>query len=399
VVDLLVLLAISPLIVLGVFWSLELLIGLVPGRTGDESEAGSGCRIAVLIPAHNEQAGIGPTLDRLSPQLGPSDRVLVVADNCTDDTADIARTKGAQVLVRVDRTRRGKGYALDAGVKQLGSWERPPDVVVVLDADCWFEHDRDLARLGSRALATSRPQQARDELVASERSSPGERLARFAFLVKNSIRPLALRRLGAPCLLTGTGMAIPWRCIEAVDLASGDIVEDMRLGIDLAIAGFPPCHYPSACVLSEPPNADRARVTQRTRWEQGHLRSIASHAPRLVRTCVRRPRLAVLALELCVPPLSSLVLLLVGGAVLLAMLWLIPGLIWQGWSLSVLPLAAILGTLAIASGSLLVAWAVRGRGILSAGDLLAIPWYALGKLPIYLHLLRGGERTWVRTER
>ena len=90
--------------------------------------------IAVLMPAHNESAGIARPLNAIRMQLQPGDRVLVVADNCTDDTAEIALANGAEVIVRNDAERRGKGYALEFGVRHLEA--QPPEVVIVIDADC-----------------------------------------------------------------------------------------------------------------------------------------------------------------------------------------------------------------------------------------------------------------------
>src|SRR5216684_5961806 len=71
--------------------------------------------VAVLIPAHDEEKGILTTLNDIKPQLRPNDRLLVVADNCTDDTAAIAASGGAEVTVRSDPSKIGKGYALDSG--------------------------------------------------------------------------------------------------------------------------------------------------------------------------------------------------------------------------------------------------------------------------------------------
>jgi len=93
-------------------------------------------RVAVLVPAHDEAAGIAHTLGAVLPQLREHDRVVVVADNCSDDTADIARRAGAQVRVveRFHETDRGKGFALAFGVDALRA--DPPGLVVILDADC-----------------------------------------------------------------------------------------------------------------------------------------------------------------------------------------------------------------------------------------------------------------------
>jgi cellulose synthase/poly-beta-1,6-N-acetylglucosamine synthase-like glycosyltransferase len=89
----------------------------------------------VLVPAHNEALGIRETIKSISRELAPGDRVLVVADNCTDPTALIARESGAEVAERSDPMRQGKGYALQAGLVQLAAGQ-PPEIVVVVDADC-----------------------------------------------------------------------------------------------------------------------------------------------------------------------------------------------------------------------------------------------------------------------
>ena len=91
-------------------------------------------RIAVLVPAHNESIGLQPTLADLKSQLRQGDRLVVIADNCTDDTAAIAKQMGAEVTVRNDTTKIGKGYALDWGVRFLS--DQPPEIVIIVDADC-----------------------------------------------------------------------------------------------------------------------------------------------------------------------------------------------------------------------------------------------------------------------
>jgi hypothetical protein len=109
----------------------ECFLALLPLPKHRSGERG---KVAVLIPAHNEQLLIGQTLQRLLPQITAVDRVLVVADNCTDKTALMARSHGVEVLERHDTQNRGKGFALAAGVAHLAA--DPPDVVIVFDADC-----------------------------------------------------------------------------------------------------------------------------------------------------------------------------------------------------------------------------------------------------------------------
>jgi cellulose synthase/poly-beta-1,6-N-acetylglucosamine synthase-like glycosyltransferase len=314
---------------------------------------------------------------------------LVVADNRTDRTAAVAAAAGAEVAERADPVRRGKGYALDFGVRRLEA--DPPEGVVVVDADTTLQPGA-LERLACEAAATGRPVQAINLLEGGPDASLKARLSAFAFRLKNLVRPLGLDRLGLPCLLTGTGMAFPWPMIRDARLASGNLVEDMQLGLDLAVAGHPPCVCPEAEVIGELPPA-RAALTQRTPWEHGHLQTLLGQAPRLVAAAfrLRRPGLLGLALEVCVPPLSLLLLLWAAalGAALL------------GWAAGASPGPAL--ALAVAGGialaALFVAWFAFGRRGLPFWSLLAAPFYMIWKLPIYLTFLFRPQQAWVRTER
>src|SRR5213078_2248896 len=130
----------------------------------------------------------------------------------------------------------------------------------------------------------------------------------FAVLLKNQIRPLGLHRLGFPCLLTGAGMAFPWAVLSAAELGTGNIVEDMKLGVDLALAGTAPRLSPEA-TLSGAAAPDRgSTLKQRTRWEHGHVQTMLTQAPRLLvgGLLKARPSLLALGLELAIPPLSLL---------------------------------------------------------------------------------------------
>jgi cellulose synthase/poly-beta-1,6-N-acetylglucosamine synthase-like glycosyltransferase len=367
---------------------IECALALLPGRSPG-SLAGD-MRVAVLIPAHNEALGIRETLGALQPQLTAGDRVIVVADNCTDDTAAIARAAGAMVLERHNLEQRGKGYALDAGLRSLD--DDPPDIVVMVDADCTVLPGA-LQTIAHQAAKTRRPVQALYLMEQPPNPSPKDSVSALAFMVKNWVRPRGLQRLGFPCLLTGTGMAFPWAMIRQSPLASGNIVEDMQLGLDLALAGAPPQFCESARVLGRLPQQDQAATSQRTRWEHGHLQTLVTQVPRLVtRSLVRgRVGLLALALDLAVPPLSLLVMLWV-----VAMLGAIAvGALTGTWAIAMV-LAAQGGLLLVA---VLAAWARFGRSIISLQRLLSIPLYVLWKIPMYAAVLVRPQQQWVRTER
>ena len=222
----------------------EVLVATVfPPRRFEAQGEPSRERIAVLIPAHNEGNGIVPTLADIKNQLQPGDRMLVVVDNCTDDTEEVATSAGAEITVRSDLTRIGKGYALDWGIDRLS--DDPPAIVIVIDADCRFVPGT-LDRLAITCAQSQRPVQSLYLMTAPTGPTINHQVAEFAWRVKNWVRPLGLHALGLPCQLMGTGMAFPWDVIRSADLSSGFIVEDLKLGLELAAAGHAPVFCPSA---------------------------------------------------------------------------------------------------------------------------------------------------------
>ena len=369
---------------------IECAAAFLKARDRDSDSEAPRPKIAVLMPAHNEAAVIEQTLTTLLPQLEPTDRAIVIADNCSDRTPEIARNAGATVLERQDNERRGKGYALDFGLRALES--DPPDVLVMVDADCQVEPGA-IDRIARQAAALQKPVQALYLMKQPPSPSPKDAVSALAFLVKNLVRPQGLERLGQPCLLTGTGMAFPWSTIRMVDLASGNIVEDMQLGLDLALVDRAPTFCPEAKVTGIFPAQDAAADSQRTRWEHGHLQTLVSQVPRLAKAAVvqKRSDLLALALDLCVPPLS----LLVGLEVVATGVAFLAGMFGLGWQpFAVLALQCVLLAVAIVG-----AWSKFGRTEVPAKMLLTVPMYVLGKVPLYFKFLVRPQQDWVRTER
>ena len=345
--------------------------------------------LAVLVPAHDEEAGIAAALATIAPQLAPGDRLVVVADNCSDGTAAAARAAGATVLERSSDLR-GKGYALAHGIDHLRA--SPPAAVVIIDADCALAPGS-LDALMADLARTGRPVQALDLMLAPPDSGLGRRMAEFAWRVRNWVRPGGSARLGLPCQLMGTGMALSWDMVRDAALANASIVEDMKLGLDLAARGLPPLFCDRALVTSRFPDSDAAAGTQRTRWEHGHIEMILREVPPTLAAALSRrdPRLLGLALDLAVPPLALL-------AGLLALDWLLAlaGRL-AGGSSAGLVLAS--GLLAVFLASVLLAWARRGRDLVALTELLSAPWYIVRKVPMYLRFVKRRQKDWIRTDR
>ncbi|HEY9740919.1 MAG TPA: glycosyltransferase family 2 protein [Coleofasciculaceae cyanobacterium] len=369
---------------------LECSAALFPGR-GETWDVGvSRPRVAVLVPAHNEASGIGATLETLLPQLTDQDRLIVIADNCSDETAAIARCSGATVVERIDAERRGKGYALDYGLRFIEA--DPPDVVVMADADC-IVHQGAIERIARLAAASNRPAQTTYLMEQPATPGPNDTVSALSFMVKNLVRPSGLARLGLHCLLYGTAMAFPWSVIAQAPLASGNIVEDMQLAVDLTMTGHAPIFCREAIVIGRLPQQNAAAKNQRMRWEHGHLQTLLTQVPKLFKASIHQRRfdLFAIALDLFVPPLSLLVMmwLAVIGSALLA------GALGASWMPAIF--LAIEGLLVWTS--VVGAWAKFGRTDIPVQTLLAVPSYILWKIPLYLAFLVRPETQWIRTER
>lgn len=343
----------------------------------------------ILVPAHNEEKVIAQTLSNLS-GLTPNMRVLVVADNCTDETAPIALRLGAQVVTRASATLRGKGYALQHGLDHLKS--AAPDVVIVLDADC-STTAADMHRLALACVQHDTPVQGIYLMHAPQGGALGSKVAAFAWLVKTMVRPMGWRAWGGTSQLMGSGFALPWHIASTLNVASGHIVEDMKLTVDLAARGQAPQFVTDSTVESTFPAVDAAQATQRRRWEHGHLSMVLTEVPPAVLKAILtfNGQLLSVALDLLVPPLSLLVLVLGGFAAL----GVVQAAVW-GASLPGVLLASMAVTLAVGVG---LVWASWGRQVLSARELLSVPGFIWRKLGVYTGFVTKRERSWTRTDR
>lgn len=368
---------------------LQVLMACLPARV---QPSGSHARpqVAVLVPAHDEASIIRATLASIVPQLRPGDRLLVVADNCTDDTARLAREAGAEVVERHDARLRGKGYALDFGVRHLAG--QPPEVVIVVDADCQVG-EWAIERLARRCREVDRPVQALYLMRAPAGAGLRVQVAEFAWRVKNLVRPRGWARLGLPCQLMGAGMAFGWHDLALIDLANGHLVEDVKLGLDLCQQGKPPVFCPEAVVSSQFPAGQQGLASQRTRWEHGHLGLMLADAPRraLVALTQHNSSLLAMTLDLLVPPLALLVLVLLGLNLVAWLAYLLFGLAAPAW--------IALGALALLGLAIVLAWARFCRELIPFSVLLYAPFYVARKVPLYLRFVIKRQVEWVRSKR
>ena len=368
---------------------LAALLDVRPALSREESKRSG--TLCVLIPAHDEEEVLGKALLTVMPQLAEGDQVLVVADNCTDKTAAIALDAGASVVERHDTDRRGKGYALDAGVRHLEASGFVGDCVVIIDADCEVAAGA-LHHLLDEVRRSGRSAQARYVMQLPEAASSRDYVSALAVRVRNVARAKGMRRLGLPCQVTGSGIAVPWRAIQQLRLASGNIVEDMQIGLDLAKMRVGAMYVDEARVTGRLASGSAADA-QRKRWEHGHLATMFGVVPGLLLRGVTRAnvQLLALAIDLAVLPLSLLALVVVAMVVGTAVLGGLAGF-WLAFWISV---SALVG-LAIA---VLAGWLVAARGVIPFATLVGIPVYVLWKVPMWVMSVFKPQKEWVRSLR
>jgi cellulose synthase/poly-beta-1,6-N-acetylglucosamine synthase-like glycosyltransferase len=347
-------------------------------------------RFAILVPAHDEQVVIGRLLRSVGALDYPRDRydVCVVADNCTDATADIARAAGARVYERVDQVERAKGFALRWLLARLRAEQRTYDAFVVLDADSVVAPNL-LRSMDARLEAGSQVVQVYYSVLNAEASAvAGLRYAALAAL--HYVRPLGRAALGLSVGLKGNGMCFSAPILEAFAWNWFTLAEDVEFHLALVRHGVRVDFAHETTVLADMPVTLAQAASQNQRWERGRLQLLREHVPGLLRDGVRQRSLLRLdaAIEQLIPPLS--VPFLLGGCCLCAALALGA---WPAAVLAALGLAAQMAYLA--TGLLLVRAPLRAYVALSSA-----PVYIAWKVGVYAHsLLNARASTWVRTAR
>ncbi len=362
-----------------------LLLTLCSRAVRAPAPGGAGLRFAVVVPAHDEAAGIARTVHNLRALDWPQDqvRIVVVADNCTDDTASNAAAAGATVLERHDATQRGKGYALAHAFDRILQ-EAWADAVVVIDADS--RADAHLLRSLAASLAAGSEALQAHYAVLNPGDSWRTRLMTIAMSAFHTVRSRGREQLRLSCGIRGNGWCVSTRLLRLVPYSAYSIVEDVEYGARLGLAGHRVEYIEQACVRAEMVNRAEHAAPQRRRWELGRRQLLRTLVPPLLRTGLRRDDSVCLdlAADLLVPPLSQLAVML-AGCMAAALLLDSSSLIAVNL-VSIVALAAHVGR----------GWQLSGLGWSCAFDLLRIPYFIVWKLAV---LTRHGSTGWVRTQR
>ena len=350
-------------------------------------------RLVVLVPAHDEAESIAECIRSLAVQTYPSSLydVVVVADNCSDETAAIARRAGAEALVRHEPDRPGKGQALAWAFERLDEREPRPDGAVVVDADSIADPDF----LTALVAPFDRGAQAvQGESLLRDDGTPAARLRAIAFLLVNRVLPAGRTVLRVPGSLAGNGMLLSHALVRALPWDAFTSTEDVEYSAKLRLAGINPA-FAGGAILRSPtaPTAEAARQ-QQLRWEGGKLNVARTQLRRFLTRALRerRPSLAAAAFDLAVPPTGLLAAAAVGGIVPAAALY---GLgVLPLWSLAPWVVALVAMPLYVLAGlraARAPRWAYR--------TLVHAPLFVAGKTLSAHRLLAFRPDTWVRTER
>jgi cellulose synthase/poly-beta-1,6-N-acetylglucosamine synthase-like glycosyltransferase len=328
-------------------------------------------RFLVLVPAHNEERVISRGLEAIMADKRPGDQVLVVADRCTDATADVARSLGALVLERGEDEEPGRAAARQAGLERARALEW--DAVLMLDADSVIEPGFFAAC--ERALATGAPAvQARSE--SGHGRSLAQEASLAAFTLQGITIPRGRDRLGVSVRLRGTGMAIR-RDLALAHRFKAPASEDLFFTLDLMLDGVRCRHVDAARLRSEGAGDWGTFGGQKVRYEAGRMAAAREYVPRLLRRAVRHRDASAFeaAWFLATPPfaIAVLSLFLALALALLSGAWPVVALFAAGFA--ALALTLVTGLLQARVGP---------RTWLA---LLAAPWYVGFKAIVQLRAL------------
>lgn len=352
-------------------------------------------KFAVIVPAHNEEKIISKTIYSLSNLIYPKKNydVFVIADNCTDQTAQIARTLGTTVLERTNPTQKGKGYALRWAYDEVLAHENKYDAIIVVDADSlvsgnFLEVMNDYLARGSRVIQCS-------DLVLPEPGNWSVEATRIGFLLYNYVKPLGRKVLGLNMGLRGNGMCFSADVLNEIPWQAWSLTEDVEYGLILLLEGVSIDFAPEATVYAQMPIEASNAETQRSRWEIGRIQIIRSYTPKFLYKAMskRSPAYFDVFVELITPPFVNMMLMVTiifGAGIILWLLALLPTMHLLMWGL----------LLSTGFCYLFIGLYVGGADKALYKSLLQLPLYIFWKLKVYVKaLLIGKEKNWIRTTR
>ena len=355
-----------------------------PARAGDAKT-----RFLVLAPAHNEEVLIERTVDSLLQMDYPRDAftVCVIADNCTDRTAQLARARGAMVEERTNPDLRGKGYALDWALQRWWDSGRPCDAVVIIDADT--DVSPNFLRVMDARLAQGDVAVQGYYAVRDPGRSWTAALRYAALAVLHYLRPQGRMTLGGSVGLKGNGMVFTAEVMRG-HRWTASLTEDVEFHMNLVLDGKRVTFAPDAVVWAEMPNTLGNSTTQNARWERGRIQMVQRYVPTLLKRALaqRSYVMADAAMEQLIPPTSVLAFLIIAC--------LVGGIALGSAAGTALGVVLLIGLAVYILTGLLLARA-PGKVYLA---MIYAPFLMLWKVWLYIKVLINPNKSgWVRTAR
>ena len=353
-------------------------------------------RFAVLVPAHNEESAISSTIQSILQVDYPRTcfDVIVIADNCTDQTAAVSKQNGALVFERENHDMRGKGYALRWCFDRLLSLDEPYDAFIVVDADSTVSMD--FLRVMNHYLESGAKVIQASDMVKPQPGAWSSEMTRLGFTLYNYARPLGRKVIGCSAGLRGNGMCFSADVLRKHPWQAYSRAEDLEFGLHLLLNGISVTFAREAMVIATMPQNPRLAESQRARWEGGRFPVIKRYAlPLLGRTVARGSfKLLDAFIDLVTPPLINLM-----GVVV--------GLLFMTFVLDALGVATMQLFVYLWAGILVLGFLHMFVGLYAAHAdrdlyraLFHLPRYTAWKVMLYLKLFRRGEtKEWIRTTR
>lgn len=275
----------------------------------------------ITIAAHDEAAVIGQTIRQLRAQDYPPGHfsIHLVADHCSDATAEIARQAGAVVYERDSQPRGGKSAALAWLFEQIWQCDIEADAIVIFDADTVVESS--FLRIMNRRIAAGDRVIQGQHIISNRQDGWYPMLTWAMFLIDNRYQNLGRANLGLSAKHMGDSICFQSTVLRQVGCGSG-LTEDYQLRQRLLLENIRIRYEPAAKGYGEAPRTWTAAVKQRSRWLRGTRDANQQYASRLLRTGLRQRNLAMIdgALQAFLPSYSTLTLACGAGLALILLI-------------------------------------------------------------------------------
>lgn len=292
--------------------------GFIKKKTQNADDFESTTKFAVVVAAHNEEAVIAETIQFLTDTDYPKNLldIYVVADNCSDDTAKLARMGGAIVHERTNTEKRGKGFALEWMFERIWNTGINYDAVCVLDADNivdknYFKEMNKSFKQGNEViqgyLDCKNPY---DSYIAGCYS--------IIFWSNNRVIQLARQQMGLSCGISGTGFVLSSRILKELGWGAYCLTEDLEFQLKCVTNNVRVAWNHDAIVYDEKPLKLKQSLVQRTRWMQGHSDCASRYFVPLIKKGFKEKKF--IPIDTCMYLLQAYVFALMSSVVLLSAL-------------------------------------------------------------------------------